>query len=120
MHLHEPSYHYLIPAALRQAGLVTVSSVQTNLPATAKVYGPEVRTLLRHLGADPALADPLPGAATGPRPSGRRCAGTRPAARCCAATAQSAPAMTTSACSAWWPGPRTRWTSCRPASSTTP
>jgi glycosyltransferase involved in cell wall biosynthesis len=68
VHLHEPSYHYLMPAALRQAGLVTVSSVQTNLPPTAKVYGPEVRTLLRHLGADPALADgladPLPDAAS--------------------------------------------------------
>ena len=124
LHLHEPSYHYLIPAALRQAGLVTVSSVQTNMPVNTKVYGPEVRTLLRHLGGDPALTggltDPLPGAAS-------RAAAERQAMRwypaggpvLCRACPER-PGMTTSACSAWWPGPRTRWTSCRPASSPTP
>jgi glycosyltransferase AcbS len=68
VHLHEPSYHYLMPAPLRQAGLVTVCSVQTSLPPNAAVYGPEARTLLCHLGADPAvtsgLADPLEGTAS--------------------------------------------------------
>lgn len=62
VHLHEPYYHYLVPAALRGRGQVVVSSVQSNMPVNKKVYGPEVRTLLRYLGADPAeaggLADP--------------------------------------------------------------
>lgn len=55
LHMHEPAYHYLMPAALRGRGLVTVSTVQTNLPVNAKVYGPEVRTLLSFFGADPGL-----------------------------------------------------------------
>jgi len=59
VHLHEPCYHYLIPAALHGRGLVTVSTVQTNLPVNAKVYGPEVRTLLSYAGADPSVADGL-------------------------------------------------------------
>jgi glycosyltransferase involved in cell wall biosynthesis len=59
VHLHEPCYHYLVPAAVQRYGLVTISTVQTNLPANTKVYGPEVRTLLRHLGADPSVTDGL-------------------------------------------------------------
>lgn len=59
LHLHEPAYHYLIPAALAGRGLVLVSTVQTNMPVNTKVYGPQVRTLLSFLGADPALADGL-------------------------------------------------------------
>jgi glycosyltransferase involved in cell wall biosynthesis len=55
LHLHEPAYHYLIPAALKGSGLVTVSTVQTNMPVNTKVYGPEVRTLLSFLGGDPAV-----------------------------------------------------------------
>jgi glycosyltransferase AcbS len=55
LHLHEPAYHYLIPAALRGRGLLTVSTVQTNMPVNTKVYGPEVRTLLSFLGGDPAV-----------------------------------------------------------------
>jgi glycosyltransferase involved in cell wall biosynthesis len=59
VHLHEPYYHYLVPAALRGRGQLVVSSVQSNMPVNKKVYGPEVRTLLRYLGADPAAADGL-------------------------------------------------------------
>jgi len=59
IHLHEPYYHYLVPAALRGRGLTVVSSVQGNMPVNKKVYGPEVRTLLSYLGADPAAADGL-------------------------------------------------------------
>ncbi len=47
LHLHEPLYHYLIPAALAGRGLVTVSTVQTNMPVNTKVYGPQVRGLLQ-------------------------------------------------------------------------
>jgi len=59
VHLHEPAYHYLIPAALHGRGLVTVSTVQTNMPINTKVYGPEVRTLLNYLGGDPAVTEGL-------------------------------------------------------------
>jgi len=59
IHLHEPSYHYLMPAALSGRGLVTISTVQTNMPVNAKVYGPEVRTLLSCLGGDPAVTEGL-------------------------------------------------------------
>jgi glycosyltransferase AcbS len=63
LHMHEPAFHYLIVAALRGRGLVTVSTVQTNMPVNTKVYGPEVRTLLSFLGGDPsltaALGDPV-------------------------------------------------------------
>ncbi|GAB2914009.1 glycosyltransferase [Streptomyces mayteni] len=62
VHLHEPYYHYLMPAPLRRAGAETVCTVQSNMPVNKKVYGPEARALLRYLGADetPAagLADP--------------------------------------------------------------
>jgi glycosyltransferase involved in cell wall biosynthesis len=62
LHMHEPAYHYLILAALRGRGLVTVSTVQTNMPVNTKVYGPELRTLLSFLGGDPGvtagLSDP--------------------------------------------------------------
>lgn len=63
IHLHEPIYHYLLPAVLASAGFTVVSTVQTNMPVNRKVYGPEVRCLLGYLGADTAstegLADPL-------------------------------------------------------------
>ncbi|HEV2450426.1 MAG TPA: glycosyltransferase [Streptosporangiaceae bacterium] len=59
VHLHEPAYHYLIPAALAGRGLVTVSTVQTNMPVNTKVYGPEVRAVLSFLGADPSITDGL-------------------------------------------------------------
>jgi len=58
VHLHEPCYHYLIPAMLHGRGLVMVSTVQTNL-VNSKVYGPGVRTLLSYAGADPSVADGL-------------------------------------------------------------
>jgi glycosyltransferase AcbS len=66
LHLHEPAYHYLIPAALRGRGLLTVSTVQTNMPVNTKVYGPEVRTLLSFLGADPAVTAGLTAGLTDP------------------------------------------------------
>ena len=53
VHLHEPLYHYLMPAVLAQAGVCSVSTVQSNMPVNKKVYGPEVRALLRYLGASP-------------------------------------------------------------------
>jgi len=59
VHLHEPLYHYLLPAALDGRGLNVVSTVQTNMPVNKKVYGPEVRAVLAHLGADPSVADGL-------------------------------------------------------------
>jgi len=59
VHLHEPLYHYVLPAALDGRGLVVVSTVQTNMPVNKKVYGPEVRAVLAHLGADPAVVDGL-------------------------------------------------------------
>jgi glycosyltransferase AcbS len=59
LHLHEPAYHYLIPAALHGRGLVTVSTVQTNMPINTRVYGPEVRALLAYLGGDPSVTDGL-------------------------------------------------------------
>jgi glycosyltransferase involved in cell wall biosynthesis len=59
VHLHEPYYHYLVPAAVRDRGLVTVSTVQSNMPVNKKVYGPEVRTLLAYLGVDASPADGL-------------------------------------------------------------
>jgi len=59
VHLHEPVFHYLLPAALSAYGFPVVSTVQTNLPVNTKVYAPQVRSLLRDLGADPALADGL-------------------------------------------------------------
>jgi glycosyltransferase involved in cell wall biosynthesis len=55
LHMHEPAYHYLILAALRGCGLVTVSTVQTNMPVNTKVYEPEVSTLTSFLGGDPGV-----------------------------------------------------------------
>jgi glycosyltransferase AcbS len=59
VHLHEPMYHYLLPAALSGRSLSVVSTVQTNMPVNRKVYGPEVRSVLSHLGADATSADGL-------------------------------------------------------------
>jgi len=59
VHLHEPLYHYLLPAALAGRGLTVVSTVQTNMPVNKKVYGPEVRSVLGHLGADVRVVDGL-------------------------------------------------------------
>ncbi|WP_433607140.1 glycosyltransferase [Dactylosporangium sp. CA-139114] len=59
VHLHEPVYHHLLPAALSARGFTVVSTVQTNLPVNAQVYRPQTRALLEHLGADPAAADGL-------------------------------------------------------------
>ena len=55
VHLHEPLYHYLMPAVLAQAGVHSISTVQSNMPVNKKVYGPEVRALLRYLGAAPDI-----------------------------------------------------------------
>jgi glycosyltransferase involved in cell wall biosynthesis len=59
VHLHEPPDHYLVALTLAGRDLAVVSTVQTNLPVNTKVYGPLVRTLLAHLGGDPAVADGL-------------------------------------------------------------
>ncbi|GAA4958753.1 glycosyltransferase [Actinoplanes utahensis] len=59
VHLHEPVFHHLLPAALSAQGYRVVSTVQTNLPVDTKVYAPAVRALLRDLGADPSVADGL-------------------------------------------------------------
>ncbi|MER6348983.1 glycogen/starch synthase [Streptomyces sp. NPDC001595] len=62
VHAHEPYYHYLLPAALRDDPLKpVVSTVQSNMPITKKVYGPKVRRLLELLGAEvPLPPDPPP------------------------------------------------------------
>ncbi|MFF3500882.1 glycogen/starch synthase [Streptomyces sp. NPDC003247] len=62
VHAHEPYYHYLLPAALRDDPLKpVVSTVQSNMPITKKVYGPKVRRLLELLGAEvPLPLDPPP------------------------------------------------------------
>lgn len=68
VHAHEPYYHYLLPAALRDdPSKLVVSNVQSNMPITKKVYGPKVRRLLDELGVDvplpaPDTADALPAA----------------------------------------------------------
>lgn len=59
VHLHEPRYHYVLPAALAGRGLTVVSTVQTNHPVNMKVYAPEVRGVLEQLGADPSVTDGL-------------------------------------------------------------
>lgn len=59
VHLHEPLYHYLVPGLLAGHGFHVVSTVQTNMAVNTKVYGPEVRAVLRHLGSDVSLADGL-------------------------------------------------------------
>lgn len=59
VHAHEPYYHYLIPAALRDdPSKLVVSTVQSNMPITKKVYGPEVRRLFDELGVDVPLPGP--------------------------------------------------------------
>ncbi|GBP99659.1 glycosyl transferase [Streptomyces spongiicola] len=56
VHAHEPFYHYLLPAALRDDPTKhVVSTVQSNMPITKKVYGPEVRRLLELLGTPAVL-----------------------------------------------------------------
>ncbi|MFJ8504744.1 glycosyltransferase [Streptomyces avermitilis] len=62
VHAHEPYYHYLVPAALRDDPLkLVVSTVQSNMPIAKKVYGPKVRRLLDLLGARADLPqDPPP------------------------------------------------------------
>ncbi|MGW6907292.1 glycogen/starch synthase [Streptomyces sp. NPDC054940] len=65
VHAHEPYYHYLLPAALRDdPSKLVVSNVQSNMPIAKKVYAPKVRRLLDLLGAPAALpaADPAPDA----------------------------------------------------------
>jgi glycosyltransferase involved in cell wall biosynthesis len=59
VHLHEPRYHYLLPAALADRGLTVVSTVQTNHPVNQTVYEPEVRAVLEHLGAGTSVLDGL-------------------------------------------------------------
>ncbi|MER0443975.1 glycogen/starch synthase [Streptomyces sp. Edi4] len=61
VHAHEPYYHHLLPAALRDDPTkVVVSNVQSNMPIAKKVYAPEVRALLDLLGAPLALPGPEP------------------------------------------------------------
>ncbi|NYI04215.1 glycogen/starch synthase [Allostreptomyces psammosilenae] len=64
VHAHEPYYHYLLPAALRDdPDKRVVSTVQSNMPITKKVYRPKVRRLLELLGSDvelPAEDPPAP------------------------------------------------------------
>ncbi|MFI0163484.1 NUDIX domain-containing protein [Streptomyces sp. NPDC017095] len=59
VHLHEPVHHYLLPGLLAGHGFHVVSTVQTNLAVNTKVYGPEVRAVLRHERADASVADGL-------------------------------------------------------------
>jgi glycosyltransferase AcbS len=59
IHLHEPYYHYVMPAALAGRGLTVVSTVQANMPVNKKVYGPEVRALVEYLGGDPSVTNDL-------------------------------------------------------------
>ncbi|MFG2501136.1 glycosyltransferase [Streptomyces sp. NPDC048441] len=61
VHTHEPYYHYLLPAALRDdPSKLVVSNVQSNMPITKKVYAPEVRRLFDVLGVDVELPAPDP------------------------------------------------------------
>ncbi|MGP2436184.1 glycosyltransferase [Streptomyces sp. JW3] len=59
VHLHEPFYHYLLPGLLAGHGFHVVSTVQTNMAVNTKVYGPEVRGVLKSQGADASVADGL-------------------------------------------------------------
>ncbi|MEU2776267.1 glycosyltransferase [Streptomyces sp. NPDC007162] len=59
VHLHEPFHHYLLPGLLAGHGFHVVSTVQTNMAVNTKVYGPQVRAVLEHMGADPSVADGL-------------------------------------------------------------
>ncbi|MEV8554322.1 glycosyltransferase [Streptomyces glaucescens] len=62
VHAHEPFYHYLLPAALRDdPGKLVVSTVQSNMPITKKVYAPELHRLLELLGSGAGVPqDPVP------------------------------------------------------------
>ncbi|MFJ7151552.1 glycogen/starch synthase [Streptomyces sp. NPDC100445] len=61
VHAHEPYYHYLLPAALRDDPTkLVVSNVQSNMPIAKKVYAPEVEGLLGLLGVDVELPGPDP------------------------------------------------------------
>jgi glycosyltransferase AcbS len=59
IHLHEPYYHYVMPAALAGRGLSVVCTVQANMPVNKKVYGPEVRALVEYLGGEPSVTNDL-------------------------------------------------------------
>ncbi|GAB2331686.1 glycosyltransferase [Streptomyces griseoincarnatus] len=59
VHLHEPIHHYLLPGLLAGHGFHVVSTVQTNLAVNTKVYGPQVRAVLEHMGSDASVADGL-------------------------------------------------------------
>ncbi len=59
VHLHEPFHHYLVPGLLAGHGFHVVSTVQTNMAVNTKVYGPEVRAVLEHMGSDVSVADGL-------------------------------------------------------------
>ncbi|MEV6808749.1 glycogen/starch synthase [Streptomyces sp. NPDC051132] len=64
VHAHEPYYHYLLPAALRDDPTkLVVSNVQSNMPIAKKVYAPEVQGLCELLDVDVKLpgADPAHG-----------------------------------------------------------
>lgn len=61
IHAHEPFYQYLLPPAFAGDPTKTVvSTVQSNMPITKKVYVPETREALRQVGADPELARAAP------------------------------------------------------------
>lgn len=61
VHAHEPYYHYLLPAALRDdPSKLVVSNVQSNMPIAKKVYGPKVRRLFELLDVDVELPAPEP------------------------------------------------------------
>lgn len=59
IHAHEPFYQYLLPAAFAgDPSKKMVSTVQSNMPITKKVYIPETREALRQIGANPDKAVP--------------------------------------------------------------
>ncbi|MFC4030770.1 glycogen/starch synthase [Streptomyces polygonati] len=64
VHLHEPFYHYLVPAALRSDPTKrVVSTVQSNMPIAKMVYRPETERLLELLECEAdldAFTDPGP------------------------------------------------------------
>jgi glycosyltransferase involved in cell wall biosynthesis len=64
VHLHEPYYHYLLPAALRSDPTKrVVSTVQSNMPIAKMVYRPEVERLFELLECEAdldAFTDPGP------------------------------------------------------------
>ena len=53
VHLHEPYYHFLLPAALKELpGKQVVSTVQSNMPINKKEYRPLVARLFELLGLE--------------------------------------------------------------------